>query len=194
MLSIVLIIALISCKNEKSIAPEIKIAKTVPLHFINAHDSALFNHGDTVYYNKQFFTGFSYSLYPTGDTEFVHSYFNGVEEGEQRDWYDNKQLSLKTFYINGQRQGRQQGWWPAGNPKFSDSTIDDKFEGEAREWNRAGLLYKLFHYKNGNEEGSERLWWDNGTVRANYVVRDGKKYGLIGLMLCANPYDSINKK
>ena len=86
------------------------------------------------------------------------------------------------------------GWWPAGNMKFSDTAVDDKFEGEVKEWNSAGLLYKDFHYKNGNEEGSERLWWDNGTVRANYVIRNGKKYGMIGVMLCANPNDSINKK
>ena len=67
------------------------------------------------------------------------------------------------------------------------TAINDKYEGEFKEWYSSGLLGKDFHYVKGQEEGSQRLWWDNGTVRANYVIRDGKKYGLIGMKLCTNP-------
>ena len=80
------------------------------------------------------------------------------------------------------------------NQNFLLLLIAMNMNGEFKEWYFSGLLGKQFHYVNGQEEGSQRLWWDNGTVRANYVIRNGKKYGLIGLVTCSNPYDSIIKK
>jgi antitoxin component YwqK of YwqJK toxin-antitoxin module len=193
LLSFLLVIS--SCRNNNDvIKTEIKIAKTVPGKYINANDSGFVNHQDTVYYQQQYFTGYQFSLYPNGDTAFIKSYFNGVEEGLQRKWYPNKQLAEERFYINGKKEGTHRGWWPDGKPKFFFQVSSDEYNGEFKEWYSSGLLGKQFHYTNGQEEGSERLWWDNGTVRANYVIRKGKKYGLIGLKTCVNPYDSINKK
>lgn len=87
-----------------------------------------------------------------------------------------------------------QGWWSDAKQKFTYHFSSDNFTGELKEWNAAGQLNKQFHYVNGQEEGSQKMWWDNGTVKANYVIRDGKKYGLIGLKICNNPYDTITKK
>lgn len=185
----------ISYGNEKKrIIDEPKIAKIVPLNYINTIDPELVNHQDTVYYKNSFFTGFRYSLYANGDTASLQSYFNGVEEGIQKKWYSNKQLAEERFYINGKKEGTHRGWWPDGKNKFIFEVADNEYNGEFKEWYSSGLLGKQFHYVNGQEEGSERLWWDNGTVRANYVIRNGKKYGLIGLKTCVNPYDSVTKK
>lgn len=171
-----------------------KMARAVPQNHKLQNDPSFSNHQDTVYYGHQSFTGFCYALHPNGDTAFLKSYFNGLEEGPQKKWYDNKKLAEQRFYISGKKEGLQQGWWPDGSPKFVYTAKADAFEGELKEWNYAGLLYKEFHYVNGQEEGSQKLLWDNGTIRANYVIRNGKKYGLIGLKLCNNPYDSITKK
>jgi len=189
-----ILLFLISCNNKKEEAAEIKIAKTVPPIYINATDSDFKKHQDTVYYKGSFFTGNQYGLYTNGDTSFISSYFNGVEEGIQLKWYGNGQLSEVRFYINGKKEGTHKGWWPDGKPKFIFEANSDKYNGEFKEWYASGLLGKQFHYTNGQEEGSQRLWWDNGTVRANYVIRNGKKYGLIGLKTCINPYDSVNKQ
>lgn len=174
--------------------PELKIAKTVPANYIKSDDHGFFKHQDTVYYQDKYFTGYQFSLYPNADTEFIKSYFNGVEEGIQKKWYPNKQLAEERFYINGKKEGTHKGWWPDGKQKFVFEVLNDEYNGEFKEWFFSGLLAKQFHYVNGREEGSQRLWWDNGTVRANYVIRNGKKYGLIGLKICDNPYDSIIKK
>jgi hypothetical protein len=184
----------ISCYNKKQPPIEIKIAKTVPSNYINANDTQFVKHNDTLYYHHNYFTGYQFSLYTNGDTAFIGSWFNGVEEGTQKKWYDNKQLAEERFYINGKKEGIHKGWWPDSKPKFYFNANNDEYEGEFKEWYSSGLLGKQFHYVNGHEEGSQRLWWDNGTVRANYVIRKGKKYGLIGLVTCSNPYDSINKK
>lgn len=189
-----LFIMCISCGNKQQPVTEIKIAKTVPTNYINVNDSDFSKHQDTVYYQQKYFTGYQFSLYNTGDTAFINSYFNGVEEGTQKKWYPNKQLAEERFYISGKKEGVHKGWWPDGKSKFFFEANSNEYNGEFKEWYATGLLCKQFHYTNGQEEGSQRLWWDNGTVRANYVIRNGKKYGLIGLKTCANPYDSIIKK
>jgi antitoxin component YwqK of YwqJK toxin-antitoxin module len=171
---------------------EPRIAKTVPLIFNKASDSGFANHQDTVYYQGKNFTGYRYSLYENGDTAVLQSYFNGVEEGEQKKWHPGRMLAERRFYINGKKEGTHETWWPDGKPKFSFEAVNDAYEGEFREWYSSGLMSKDFHYVKGQEEGSQRMWWSNGTVRANYMIRNGKKYGFSGLTVCINPFDSIN--
>lgn len=184
-----------SCGTKNKVAfKEPKIAKTVPANYINETDTGFTNHQDTVYFNDVFFTGYRYALYATGDTAYLQSYFNGVEEGIQQKWYPNKQSEEKRFYINGKKEGIHRGWWPDGKQKFYFELYNNEYNGEFKEWYSSGLLGKDFHYANGQEEGSEKLWWENGSIRANYVIRDGKKYGFIGFKTCANPYDSVIKK
>lgn len=188
-------LVMMSCNGtKKEIKPELKIAKTIPANYLNAGDSGITKHQDTVFYQGKYFTGYQFSLYPNGDTEFIRGYFNGVEEGLQKNWYPGKQLAEERSYINGKKEGVHRNWWPDGKPKFDFTAVNDEYEGEFKEWYSTGLLGKQFHYVKGKEEGSQRLWWDNGTVRANYVVRNGKKYGLIGLKICDNPYDSVTRK
>ncbi len=166
----------------------------VPSNYVIVTDTLFRAHGDTVYYGNNFFTGFRYALYDNGDTASIQSYFNGVEEGLQRKWYPNGKLAEERFYINGKKEGIHRGWWPDGKQKFLFTVLHNEYNGEFKEWYESGLLGKDFHYVNGREEGSQRLWWDNGSVRANYVIKKGKKYGMLGLKTCINPYDSVYKK
>lgn len=184
-----------ACGTANSNHPEeIKIAKTVPLVYVNTADKRFSRKEDTLYFDQHWFSGYAYTLYPGGDTAAVGSYFNGVEEGWQRKWYPARQPAEERFYINGKKEGLHRGWWADGTPKFYFTAINDEYDGLFREWYATGRIGKEFHYVHGREEGSEKLWWDNGTIRANYVVHQGKKYGLIGLKTCSNPYDSILKK
>jgi antitoxin component YwqK of YwqJK toxin-antitoxin module len=181
-------------KNDNEIIKEIRIAKTIPNVFINASDKNLTKQQDTLLYHQHLLTGIVFSLFPNGDTASIQSYFNGVEEGFQKKWYPNHQIAEERFYINGKKEGIHKGWWPDGKQKFIFELYNNDYDGEFKEWYSTGLLAKQFHYKNGQEEGSQKLWWDNGTIRANYVIKKGKKYGLIGVKLCVNPNDSITKK
>ena len=70
---------------------------------------------------------------------------------------------------------------------------NDEYEGTCREWNEAGRLVKEMNYKAGYEAGSQRSWYDNGRIRANYVIEDGRRYGLLGTKNCVNVSDSIFK-
>ena len=190
-------IFLFGCKgrgpeNKEQLSP--RIAKTIPLIFINRNDKRIHPSRDTVYFEGKLFSGFLFELNSGGDTMFVGSYFNGVEEGRHAKFYPDGTREEERFYINGGKDGPQRGWWPDGKSKFLFTCYDNEFEGKFEEWSDSGLLIKQFNYKKGYEEGPQKLWWSNGGVRANYVVKNGRKYGLIGLELCSNPYDSVTKK
>jgi antitoxin component YwqK of YwqJK toxin-antitoxin module len=80
---------------------------------------------------------------------------------------------------------------PTANPRFVYDFSQGEHHGKAEEWHPNGKPYRIFHYKAGYEDGLQQMWWEDGTLRANYAVRHGRRYGLIGLKLCRNPSDSL---
>lgn len=194
-IALVILVGTVSCSRnqEKIVLP--KIARAIPNFFIEATNHKLSKNQDTVFYQKKYFSGHIFQLYPaTADTAFVISYLNGLEEGFTKKWYSNKQLAEERLYVHGKKEGVHKAWWPDGKPKFIFEVTNDAYSGELKEWYSSGRLFKDFNYTNGQEEGSQHMWWADGRVRANYVVRNGRKYGSIGIKLCLNPNDSIYKK
>jgi antitoxin component YwqK of YwqJK toxin-antitoxin module len=188
---ILIVIFLFSCRNEDKKMGNFKHPKKVPLIYKDASNYLFQMHQDTVYFNNKKFSGIQYFLYKQGDTAFVKPYFNGLEEGILKKWYSNKQLAEKRLYIDGKKEGIHQGWWENGEKKFEFEVSNDEYTNEFREWNSDGLLVKHFHYKNGQENGSQKLFYDNGKIKANYVIINGKRYGLLGTKNCKNVSDSI---
>lgn len=185
-----------NCKSTKKndlLKAELRLSKTLPSFYKNTSDTLFKTNQDTVYFDGKYYTGYQYATNEIGDTTLLYGYFNGVQEGIQKKWYGNGSIAEERLYINGKKEGIQKGWWPNEKPKFYYTAYNNEYNGEFKEWYATGLLAKEFHYVNGQEEGSQRLWWDNQTVRANYVIKNGKKYGLIGLKICVNSYDSIAK-
>ena len=181
-------------KKHEADLNEIKIAKTVPPLMLQTTDARLHWQQDTLYYQQQFFSGYTYELQHEKDTLALKSYFNGVQEGFQKEWYSNGKIKEERFYINGKKEAVQRGWWPNGKPRFYFTAYNDEYAGQFKEWMENGLLVKWFHYQNGKEEGSQKLWWSDGKIRANYVIKQGRKFGLLGYRICENPYDSVVKK
>lgn len=186
-----MLIFFISCKNgEKKISIS-KRLKEVPLAYQDALSDSFYIHQGILYFNNKRFSGIQYSLYQPGDTAFIKPYMNGLEEGVTKKWYNNKQLAEERLYIDGKKEGIHKGWWDNGNKKFEFEVSNDEYTNEFKEWSSNGLLLKLFHYKNGQENGSQQLFYENGKIKANYVILNGKRYGLLGTKNCKNVSDSI---
>jgi antitoxin component YwqK of YwqJK toxin-antitoxin module len=94
-------------------------------------------------------------------------------------------------YSKGQKNGVQIAYWENGNKRFQFMAQNDAYEGELKEWDYSGTLFHLAHFINGQEAGEQKLWYDNGKIRANYVIINGKRYGLLGTKNCKNVSDSI---
>jgi antitoxin component YwqK of YwqJK toxin-antitoxin module len=188
---LIVAVSLFACNPGKKKMSVALIAKPVPAKYIRATDPLFGNRQDTVLYKNEKFSGIKYMLYPNGDSMFVTPYLNGLEEGYSKKWYPNKQLSEERLYINGKKEGIHKGWWEDGKPKFIFAISNDAYTGEFKEWNSNGLLVKVFHYKNGQEEGRQQLYFDDGTVKSNYIIIEGRRYGLLGTKNCINVSDSI---
>jgi len=119
---------------------------------------------------------------------------NNQANGEliiSKKYYPNKQLMEYREFRNDMKNGKQIAYWDNGNKRFEFFAVNDTYEGELKEWDYTGKLFHLAHYKNGQEEGVQKLWYDNGKIRANYVILNGRRYGLLGTKNCKNVSDRI---
>jgi antitoxin component YwqK of YwqJK toxin-antitoxin module len=169
-------------------------AIVIPNLYINQLDTSLKFHQDTLYFQSNKFSGYVFKLYTSKDTAFLGTYWNGIEQGVHQKWYPNKQLAEYRIFHLGKKEGKHVGFWEDGKPKFEYHFLEGELQGVTNEWYQNGQPYKVMHYKKGYEEGSQKMWWENGVIRANYVVKQGRRYGLIGLKLCMTPKDSIDFK
>jgi antitoxin component YwqK of YwqJK toxin-antitoxin module len=167
-------------------------SKRIPTNYIEINTVGLEKIEDVIFFNAKKFNGYIYEMYNQKDTAFVKSYLNGIEEGTHKSWYPNKQLAEKRFYHNGKKESTHYAWWENGIKQIEYQVSNDEFTGEFKEWNRDGLLVKFFHYKNGQEEGSQKLFYDNGSIRSNYVIIKGRRFGLLGTKNCKNVKDNIS--
>ncbi|UFH32178.1 toxin-antitoxin system YwqK family antitoxin [Chryseobacterium sp. C-71] len=153
------------------------------------------NNNGLVKNNGQPFTGIVYSFYPnTKDTAEVMGFNKGKEHSEWKRFFPNGKLMQQRYFDNGIKVKTLKEWWENGKPKLSASFLKGENNGEFKEWNRDGRLVKQMHYSVGYEEGSQKQFYDNGKIRSNYIMRDGKRYGLLGTKNCVNVKDSVFQK
>lgn len=151
------------------------------------------NNGQLFIANKPF-TGSLFTLHPNSkDTAVIENYVNGKEDGEWKKFYASNKVKEKRFFTNGQKTGEYIAWWENGNKQLHYFFLADEYEGTCKEWNEAGMLNKIMNYKKGHEEGQQQWWYDNGKIKANYIIKDGRRYGLLGTKNCINVSDSIFK-
>lgn len=166
-------------------------ADAIPTTFQNVASPLLGLNKDTLLFNQHKYSGYIYELNDKQDTILCNGYLNGLLEGNCRKFYSNKQLTESRQYALGKKNGIQISYWPNGNKRFEFTAINDLYEGELKEWNENGQLVHFANYKSGQEEGVQKLWYDNGKIRANYIIKEGKRYGLLGTKNCVNVSDSI---
>jgi hypothetical protein len=102
----------------------------------------------------------------------------------RRTQFDGGQAASERRYVEDRAEGRHAGWWENGAQRFEFTYRDGVMEGVGREWFVDGRLYRVTHYRHGQEEGAQQMWWPDGTLRASYVVHDGRRFGLLGAKGC----------
>jgi len=165
------------------------------LKYYNSTEINLINSNGLAIKNGQPFTGMVYSFYPgTKDTAEVIGFKKGKEHAEWKRFSLKGNLMQQRFFRNGMKIKTLKEWWENGKPKLSASFLKGENHGELKEWNREGKLVKEMHYHLGYEDGSQKQFYDNGKIRSNYIIKDGKRYGLLGTKNCVNVKDSIFQK
>ena len=100
--------------------------------------------------------------------------------------WSNGAIAYERHYIGDAEEGTEVGFWEDGSIRFVYGYSHGVMDGVARDWDREGHLYRETHYVDGREDGQQRMWWPDGALRANYVVRDGRRYGLLGAKGCVS--------
>lgn len=98
--------------------------------------------------------------------------------------YADGRLASERGYSYGEKQGVNRGWWPSGARKFECRYAKGLAVGTCREWYESGRLATVRRYVNGVERGLQEGWGRRGEVQFSYVVRDGRRYGLLGAINC----------
>jgi hypothetical protein len=161
---------------------------------LNSNDIGLANVNGSMYFNRQPFSGLLFTLFAgTKDTAEISAWSQGKEHGEWKKFYKAGRSQSNRTFENGKKTGVLITWWPDGTKQMHYLFHNDEYDGTCREWNEQGKLVKEMNYKMGHEEGSQRSWYDNGSTRANYVIKNGRRFGLLGTKNCMNVSDSIFK-
>lgn len=183
------------CRNPdaEGMGPGTDVRKEPPGTYENAYSKNVSFRQDTALLEGRPFSGFLLQTLPNGDTAACTGYLNGLQEGTSRIWHPNGSLSEERTFHRGRKVGTHRGWWPNGKRRFEYTFRDGEHHGAMLEWYEDGRPYREFHHREGYEEGSQRMWWEDGGIRANYVVRNGRRYGLIGVKNCVNPKDSLDR-
>ena len=166
-------------------------SKPTKTTFFNANLLKIETKGGVTSIGGRPISGRVFSLFSSKDTAFSIGFLNGKEQGISRYWYENGQLSDLKFYENGHKIGVYKGWWPDGKRKYIFHFENDEYEGNQQEWDENGLPYRDMNYHLGHEEGQQRMWYDNGQMRSNYIIKNNRRYGLLGTKNCVNVADSI---
>jgi antitoxin component YwqK of YwqJK toxin-antitoxin module len=153
---------------------------------VASNDAGISLRNGVVHYNGKFFSGRMYQLFPSGDTAVVSQYIKGMLQGWEYKWYANGKLAEERYYINGKKEGVHKGWREDCTKRFEYHFKNDEHEGILKEWFADGTVARIFNYRKGYEEGQQQMWWSDGRIRANYFVKHGERFGLLGQKLCKN--------
>lgn len=144
------------------------------------------------YVQDTLFSGKLYLLNsPTHDTLQINNYWQGLPDGEWKEFYLNQVLQSVRYFEKGKKTGQYLEWWGNGKPKLAYHFEQDVYQGSCKDWAENGQLWRELHYDQGQEEGRQKVWYENGKLKSNYVISKGRRYGLLGTKNCKNVSDSI---
>jgi antitoxin component YwqK of YwqJK toxin-antitoxin module len=109
---------------------------------------------------------------------------SGLVSGMVRSISPNGILRREGVFNQSMPIGLHRTWWPDGKKQSENNYLGGIPEGEARTWYSSGNAFEVHRYKMGQEFGAQKVWFDDGRLKANYEVRNGRRYGNFGAMGC----------
>lgn len=146
-------------------------------------------------YDGKPFSGYRYTKFPNDKTATLIGYWQGKREGEAKGFYVSGQRRYQKFYHQGKRIKTHYGWYSTGKTRFIRQYKNGLMEGVEKMYYRDGRLAVERHFQNGKEQGSQKEWSQKGKLVSNYVVKKGRRYGVLGRKNCVSVYkDETNTK
>jgi hypothetical protein len=189
--AIILLLAgrlLFSCHEKK--AGGDAVAVQIPAVRLNISNALLRVVNGVQYLGDSLFSGTIESFFPSGTPETSRSFYQGRQEGWSVTYYPNGNRADLRYYHLGEKDSVHTGWWENGQLRFRYHFSHGNYDGLSNEWYRSGKLLKEIVYVNGNDV-SGKGWRENGKPFMNFIMRNGRRYGLMNGQLC---YSLKNEK
>jgi hypothetical protein len=171
------------CESDLSVPV---VAGTSQGRTVLADDAELSRKRGLLFYRGDLFTGLVEQFDADGVLRTRNQYEMGRRHGDCRRWYSDGTLESVREYRENRKHGQHAGWFEKGQKKFLMHFDRGSYIGERKEWYASGKPFALFQYEFGKEVGLQRVWGPSGNLRSNYVVRNGRRYGLIGAKPCVS--------
>lgn len=179
----VLLFSILGCVQKlpegEKIIPNIEVVK---------HSKKLQNKNGILYLDTMPYSGYVIEKFSTGVLKSKASYWQGRKEKWSYTWFRNGIKNTARHYVNGQKVNVHKGWWPNGSIRFIFQYKNGVNEGEQLHCFSNGVLAQRQHYVNGREAGRQSMWNESGKIIANYVVKNNKRYGIVGRSDCVSVY------
>jgi len=142
-------------------------------------------------YNGEVFSGIVFNTNEDKDTILIGEYKNGLKHGVWKKFYSNGALKERRFYKKGLKVGLYEGFYDDGSKNFVFMFKNGEYNGTNRVWTKDGLMIEEFNYKMGKEFGSQKVWYLDGKIKSNYIIKNNRRYGLLGTKNCTNVSEEV---
>ena len=144
-------------------------------------------------YKGEVFSGFVYNTNKSGDTVLNGEYKNGAKHGVWEKFYTSGALKERRLYKKGLKVGFYEGFYNDGAKNFVFQFKNGEYDGTNRVWAKGGVLIEETTFSAGYENGVQKRWYLNGKIKSNYIIKDNRRYGLLGTKNCVTVSDSLKK-
>ena len=145
-----------------------------------------------VVYNNIPFSGLAFNLYPkSSDTLWSRYYKNGLKTGVWRKYFSSGDLKEARVFVKNKKEGDYYGYYKDGSKNFIFQFNKGEYHGTNKLWTKEGLLVEEGNFKAGYESGVQKTWYLNGKVKSNYIIKNNRRYGLLGTKNCVNVSDDL---
>jgi hypothetical protein len=176
--------AVLACNQPKQQATNIATkAITIPTTTLLASDSLLQLINGYYSYKGQLFYGYVQTNFPTGKCQLLQSIYNGKSEGYTKEFFESGHPLSTRYYTAGEKDSVHIGWWDNGNIRFVYHFKNGNYHGSFEEFYTNGKPLKKILYNNGIDSCGWG-WRENGKPFMNYVLKDGRRFGLMNAQLC----------
>ena len=182
-LTVIFFFSLYSCTQKTAEIEQTSVE--IPDRVIVLADTNLSERQGILFYAQQPFIGFIIENYPNKRLASKNGYSKGKLEGKQEKWYaDGTKMEIRFYHLN-RKVGKHTGWWENKQMKFEYFIENDAPIKTHREWYPNGQLYALSNYnKDGQPEGIQQMWFETGQIKANYIIKAGRRFGFLGAKGC----------
>jgi len=112
----------------------------------------------------------------------------GLLDGDFIEKYPNNKLRTQKHFDNGYENGLQKGWHSNGNLSYSYNVIKGIRKGMSKEYYPNGNIQIISHFENGKEIKKKIVDLEGKSI-VNYEIKEGRYYGLLGSSSCISVFN-----